>query len=87
MADFSNALYDRHGVDFEFHGLPRRSRARVLITTPLEMSPTIQTFIALVLVAIAVVGLVVRARAKKKSLGCGGDCGCSSRALKTKSRG
>jgi hypothetical protein len=51
------------------------------------MSPTIQTFIALVLVALAVVGLIVRALVKKKSLGCGGDCGCSSRVLKTKSRG
>jgi hypothetical protein len=51
------------------------------------MSPTIQTFIALVLVALALVGLIVRTLAKKKSHGCGGDCGCSSRGLKTKSRG
>jgi hypothetical protein len=51
------------------------------------MNPALQTLVALVLVALAVVGLIGRALAKKKSLGCGGDCGCSSRAIKTKARG
>jgi hypothetical protein len=47
----------------------------------------IQTLVALLLVALAVAGLIMRALAKKKSLGCGEDCGCTSRALKNKSRG
>jgi hypothetical protein len=45
----------------------------------------IQTCIALVLVVFAVAGLIMRAFAKKKSFGCGDDCACSSRTLKTKS--
>lgn len=87
MADFSNGVHDRHGVDFEFHRLSGWPRPRVLILTSREMNPALQTLVALVLVALAVVGLIGRALAKKKSLGCGGGCGCSSRAIKTKARG
>ncbi|OYV00210.1 MAG: hypothetical protein CFE26_24335, partial [Verrucomicrobiales bacterium VVV1] len=45
------------------------------------MSPAVQSFIALALVALAATWLVLRAFAKKKHPGCGGDCGCPSGAL------
>jgi len=51
------------------------------------MSPVVQTLVALLLVALAVAGLITRTLRKKKSPGCGGDCGCPSRDLKNKSRG
>jgi hypothetical protein len=48
------------------------------------MSPAIQSLVALVLVALAASWLVLRAFAKKKTPGCGGDCGCPATDLKPK---
>ena len=48
------------------------------------MSPQIQTFAALAVVAIAATWLVWRSVAKRKNPGCGGDCGCPSSELKAK---
>jgi len=48
------------------------------------MSPETQTFVALLIVAIAATWLVVRSLAKKKQPGCGGDCGCPSSEIKAK---
>jgi hypothetical protein len=45
------------------------------------MSPTLQSILALVIVAFAVIWLVRRSLAKKKA-GCGGDCGCPSSEVK-----
>jgi hypothetical protein len=42
------------------------------------MSPALQTLAALAVVAVAATWLVLRALAKKKTPGCGGDCGCPS---------
>jgi hypothetical protein len=50
------------------------------------MTAEIQTIIALALVAFAATWLVLRAIAKRKSPGCGGDCGCAASELKTKIR-
>jgi len=46
------------------------------------MSPTFQSIAALVVVALAVTWLVRRALAKKKSGGCGDDCGAISPEMK-----
>lgn len=48
------------------------------------MPAEFQTIAALVVVAIAATSLIVRAFAKRKNPGCGGDCGCASTALKAK---
>ena len=48
------------------------------------MSPAFQTILALLAVAVAATWLVLRALAKKKNPGCGGDCGCESSAAKSK---
>lgn len=45
------------------------------------MSPTLQSILALIVVAIAVTWLVRRSLAKKKA-GCGGDCGCPASEVK-----
>lgn len=42
------------------------------------MSATFQTVAALALVALAAIWLIVRAIAKRKNPGCGGDCGAIS---------
>jgi len=46
------------------------------------MTPEIQTLAALAVVAVAATWLVLRALAKRKSPGCGGDCGCPHQELK-----
>jgi hypothetical protein len=46
------------------------------------MSSTFQTVAALVIVAIAATWLIVRAIAKRRNPGCGGDCGCPTQELK-----
>jgi hypothetical protein len=48
------------------------------------MNASVQTFVALVIVAFAATWLVWRALAKKKNPGCGGDCGCATDELKAK---
>ena len=48
------------------------------------MSPTFQSIVALSVVAVAAIGLVLRAFARRKNPGCGGDCGCATSALKVK---
>ena len=48
------------------------------------MNASVQTFLALLIVAIATTWLIVRALAKKKSPGCGNDCGCATDDLKAK---
>jgi hypothetical protein len=48
------------------------------------MSSSLQTLLALVIVALAATWLVWRGVAKKKNPGCGGDCGCPTDELKTK---
>ncbi len=48
------------------------------------MNPEIQTLLALVVVATAATWLVLRALAKRKNPGCGGDCGCPSSEIKLK---
>jgi hypothetical protein len=48
------------------------------------MNSSLQTYLALVVVAIAVTWLAWRALAKKKNPGCGGDCGCATDELKAK---
>ena len=45
------------------------------------MTPTVQTFIALAITAVAVVALGLRALAKRRNPGGGGDCGCQSSDL------
>jgi FeoB-associated Cys-rich membrane protein len=50
----------------------------------IPMTPEIQTFLALLVVAIAVAWLVRRTLAKRKNPGCGGDCGCPTDELKAK---
>ena len=51
------------------------------------MSPALQSIVALAVVALAATWLVLRALAKKKTPGCGGDCGCPSSELKTRLKG
>jgi len=48
------------------------------------MSPQVQTYLALGVVALAAAGLIWRSLAKRRSGGCGGDCGCPSSELKAK---
>jgi FeoB-associated Cys-rich membrane protein len=48
------------------------------------VNSSLQTFLALVIVALAVTWLALRAFAKKKNPGCGGDCGCATDELKAK---
>ena len=51
------------------------------------MSPALQSIVALAIVALAATWLVLRSLAKKKTPGCGGDCGCPSDELRAKLRG
>lgn len=46
------------------------------------MSPQIQTYAALAVVALAAIWLVLRASAKRKHPGCGTDCGAASPEIK-----
>ncbi len=46
------------------------------------MSPEIQTAAALVIVALAALWLTLRAVAKRKNPGCGGECACPTQKLK-----
>jgi hypothetical protein len=46
------------------------------------MTPEIQTTLALVVVALAVIWLIARAIAKRRNPGCGSDCGAVSPELK-----
>jgi hypothetical protein len=48
------------------------------------MSSTAQTFVALLVVALAATWLVARVVAKRKNPGCSDDCGCASTDLKAK---
>jgi hypothetical protein len=48
------------------------------------MSSNFQTLAALAVVAVAAIWLALRALAKRKNPGCGGDCGCASSELKAK---
>ena len=48
------------------------------------MSSQIQTILALAVVAVAAMWLVLRALAKRKNPGCGGDCGCPANEFKAK---
>jgi len=46
------------------------------------MTPELQTVAALTIVAIAAVGLTLRAVAKRKNPGCGSECACPTTKLK-----
>jgi cobalamin synthase len=46
------------------------------------MNPAAQSILALAIVGCAAVWLVRRSLAKKKTGGCGGDCGCPSSEVK-----
>jgi hypothetical protein len=46
------------------------------------MSPVFQTIAALAVVVLAATWLLLRAVAKKKRPGCGGDCGCPATEIK-----
>jgi len=46
------------------------------------MSPSAQTFVALLIVALTVVWLVRRVIAKRRNPGCGDDCGAVSPEVK-----
>lgn len=46
------------------------------------MNSSLQTILALALVAIAAAYLVLRALAKRRNPGCGGDCGAVSPEIK-----
>jgi len=48
------------------------------------MTAEIQSLLALAMVALAATWLVLRAIAKRKNPGCGGDCGCPSSEIKLK---
>lgn len=48
------------------------------------MSSNLQTILALVVVAIAATWLVSRMLRKRRSAGCGDDCGCEATDLKAK---
>jgi hypothetical protein len=50
------------------------------------MNPETQSLVALAVVAIAAAWLVLRAIAKRKNPGCGGDCGCPSSEIKLKAK-
>ena len=47
-----------------------------------DMTPALQSILALAIVACAAVWLVRRSLAKKKAGGCAGDCGCPSSEVK-----
>ena len=47
------------------------------------MAPALQSIVALAVVALAATWLLLRAFAKKKNPGCGGDCGCPAAELKS----
>ena len=51
------------------------------------MNATLQTLVALIIVAATATWLVLRAVAKRKNPGCGGNCGCPATEIKTKLRG
>ena len=46
------------------------------------MSPQLQSLLALILVALAAGWLVRRSLVKKKTPGCGSDCGCAASEVK-----
>jgi hypothetical protein len=46
------------------------------------MTPEVQSLLALAVVAVAAIWLVLRALAKRKHPGCGGDCGCGTKLTK-----
>ena len=48
------------------------------------MTTGMQTLIAPTVVAVAATWLVLRALARRKKPGCGGDCGCAASAIKVK---
>ena len=48
------------------------------------MSPTLQTILALAVVALAAAWLVRRSLAKRKHPGCGDDCGCPATEVKAR---
>ena len=48
------------------------------------MSPTLQSILALVVVAVAAVWLVRRSLARRKNPGCGNDCGCPANEVKVR---
>ena len=48
------------------------------------MTSEVQTLLALLVVAGVATWLVLRALAKRKNPGCGGDCGCPTDELKAK---
>jgi hypothetical protein len=50
------------------------------------MNTQFQTLAALLVVAVAVIGLIWRARVRRRNPGCGGDCGCPTDELKAKLR-
>ncbi len=50
------------------------------------MSSTLQTIVALVIVALTATWLVLRALAQRKNPGCGGYCGCPTTDIKAKLR-
>jgi membrane protein implicated in regulation of membrane protease activity len=50
------------------------------------MSATLQTIVALVIVALTATWLVRRAFARRKNPGCGGNCGCPTTEIKAKLR-
>lgn len=59
-----------------FWRIPRRNFA--------VMSPEAQTLAAFAVVATAAIWLTLRALAKRRKPGCGGDCGCPADELKAK---
>lgn len=50
------------------------------------MSSNLQTFLALGVVAVAALALVARWQRKRRTPGCGGDCGCASSQIKARVR-
>ncbi|MSU48463.1 MAG: FeoB-associated Cys-rich membrane protein [Opitutus sp.] len=48
------------------------------------MSPEFQTIAALVVVALAAIGLIVRAMVKRRHPECGGGCGCAANDVRSK---
>jgi hypothetical protein len=50
------------------------------------MNATLQTIVALAIVAATATWLVLRSVAKRKNPGCSGDCGCPSSEIKAKLR-
>lgn len=50
------------------------------------MTSSLQTILAVTIVAACLVGLVVRAMLKRRKPGCGGDCGCASSQIRARAR-